>query len=375
VERRLKEENIVLENVMEMQKRIDKRRDKFLESNNKENILIDQCLPEHTKILTDRGLKDLDTLQIGDIIFSLDIEKDELVKNKVLKKEIFNYNDNMINFKNDGIDILIASNHKILNKSAIYINKIKYYEWEYTQIKDLRVIHSLVFPLTSIYKGYKSISIDLAKLLGWVLTDGCFHNDKRCNYQDVQISQSSVKINYVNEIRSILENLKIYFREYKIKYINGYTENKYQDRFMYCFCIPKNWNKKIREIIPGKKPTYDLLNLIYEERLALYNAMISGDGNRYYYSNKLYLPEESFIQKDKKTLDWFEMLVLSIGKVPTRGNTKISVKKMNTIGFRKSNFHPKSIHYIGRVWGIISEKSNFIAHQNNKYFIASNSNF
>ena len=69
------------------------------------------------------------------------------------------------------------------------------------------------------------------------------------------------------------------------------------------------------------------------------------------------------------------MLVLFLGYHPTRrGKLYVEIKEKKITG-TKNNFHPKSIHYIGQVWGIISEKPNFIAYQNGKYFIASNSNF
>ena len=76
------------------------------------------CVSEDTLILTDKGCKNYNQINIGDNIYSF--VNGKLIKNKV--KQVFKYsvsNEIMIHLKNQNTDQLETTNHKVLLKECI----------------------------------------------------------------------------------------------------------------------------------------------------------------------------------------------------------------------------------------------------------------
>jgi len=328
------------------------------------------CLSEDTKILTENGLKGMNEVTNEDIVYSLNIKTNELVKSKVKNVFIYPFEGKLFNLKNQNTDQLITLNHKVLCKNKYHSGRKNWWEkeWKYVEAKDLKKHCALKIPISGIYRGNKRIGKDLANLLGWILSEGEFDKE----FSGIRIYQSSVNQNNVNEIRNLLIKLKIPYKEYNR--IRRYKNRNYTE---FCFYFSGEWAKKIRKIIPNKQPTRRLLELIYNERLALYNTLIKGDGSRNKQNKNYKVYTDCFYQNNEKFLDWFEMLVLSLGWQTKRNRNKrcISIKKQPDTEFQWINYHPKLVNYKGKVWCIETEMGNFIAWRNERYFITGNSGF
>ena len=133
--------------------------------------------------------------------------------------------------------------------------------------------------------------------------------------------------------------------------------------------MPKN-------IIPNKKPTRFLLSLNLEERLAIYEAMIKGDGTIKHGRNGTI--SHCFYQKDINTLEWFMELCISIGKHPILNRKKSCVQVSNKINSMIQPIHFKNrkfnkIKYNGFVWCVSTNLGNIIIKRNDKISVTGNS--
>ena len=332
------------------------------------------CLSEDTKILTENGLKGMNEIKTGDIVFGFNTSKNRLVKTRVNRKYVYDFNGKLFNLKNFDVDMLLTENHKILCKNGHHSGEKKWKEkkWKYVMAKDLKIHTSLEIPISAVYNGNKSIGEDLSSLLGWILSEGSIINKKGAG-KNIRIYQSSTNLHYVNEIRSLLKKLKIPFKEYV-------RERKYKDRFYneYQFFFTGEWFDKINKLIPNKKPTWKLLDLKYNERLKLFESLIKGDGSYKYCKNYPSSPPSlAFYQKDREFLRWFEALCITFGYRPIINFKKnvVGIKKRNTTQFQHYNYRPLWKKYKGKIWCINNDYGNFIAFRNNRYFITGNSGF
>jgi DNA modification methylase len=328
------------------------------------------CLSEDSEILTTEGWKKYNEIQPTDLVFTFNMLKNNLEISKINELHIYDYNGEMINLKNDNTDQLLSPSHKVVMKQknrtkikGMVIKQRKYItedNWNWKYAFEINKGEKFNLPLASIYEGNYSIGIEMANLIGWILSEGHFH--KECSA--ISILQSSSNKEKVNLIRECLNNLKVNFSEYKRNRIWKDKEKKYT---LHEFYIKSGeFAKKIRELIPNKKPTYKLLQLKYEERLSLIHTLLLGNGNRGKY----------FYQNDIKFLEWYQILCHI-----TNIQCRLQIEKNGAyIHFNPtteilSTKHLKKINYKGKIWSIATDNITYIARRNGKIFITGNTGF
>jgi site-specific DNA-methyltransferase (adenine-specific) len=325
------------------------------------------CLSEDTEILTLEGWKGMDELSINDKVFSFDYEtkgKRRIKISKVLNVFRYNYNGDMIHFKNDNTDQLLTPNHKVLCKIKGRKQKDdarKYYwkneEWRYIDAGLITIGDYINLPLGVKYDGEKRECKLFWELVGLILTDGWFQGNA------INISQVKPKI--VKRIKYVLGRLFIDYSEYKKEKSNDFNSDFIEHQF---YIKETPLTKKIQRIIPNKKPIWDLLHISYEEKEGLYKGLMEGDGG-----NK----ETDFYQSDIKTLEWFQVLCHLMGKQARINKNKMCVSIHNNPTTEIQGKHSKKLRvkYNGLVWCIETTIGNFFARRNGRIFITGNSGF
>lgn len=340
------------------------------------------CVSEDTEILTTEGWKKYNEIKEGDEVFTLNLQTGKIEKDVVLKKFVYRVKDKMLHIRNDNTDQLVTLNHKIILDIATRVNHDKenrkyimsrVYYWTFAS--NLLKIHGKIrLPLAGIYDGDFSIGTDLAELLGWILSDGSIIINK--NEKSIRIYQSSVKGHYVKRIRELLNRLNINYKEYK-------RTRKYKNKVytFHEFFFSREKNKeifdKIVELIPNNKPTYKLLCLKYEERLALINGLVRGDGTLV--NGRKW---GAFYQKDEEFLVWFQTL-LHLSGLQGRINLKKKCchihyndsTELQLVSEKKRKQYLSIADYEGIVWSIRTNNMTYIARRNGKIFITGNSGF
>ena len=326
------------------------------------------CVSEDTEILTTEGWKNYKSISTKDIVFSFDTKKHKIVKSKVNQVFIYPYDDIMINLKNQNTDQLITPNHKVICKMGYRkqeSGKRQWYkedEWVYRDAWQIRS-NQYTLPLASVYDGEWSIGGDFAEIIGWVLSEGNYQKD--CNA--VNIYQSSVNPDKVARIRYCLNRAEIKYSEYQRK--RKYKDREYTE---YQWYINGKDAKRIKEIIPDKKPTWKLLELKYSEKERLLKGLLGGDGSKG--GNGKY---QAFYQKDIEFLEWFQTLLHLTGKQGWINHKKYTCSIHYNDSTQIQGKHNKSrlVNYNGIVWSINTEIGNYIACRNGKIFITGNSGF
>lgn len=332
------------------------------------------CLSNDTEILTSNGWKNSETIRKNDFIYSLDLDKNIIIKNKVQNVFKYDYDGEMVSLKNQNTDQLLTPNHHCIVKDKVRTrikNETKYYKnnntWYYKDAWKIRS-QSVTLPLASNYNGNIEIGNLFAELLGWIISEGTYHKDTNA----ISITQSDVNNEYVKRIRYVLGKLKIKYSEYSRK--RTYKNREYIE---YDFYIGKKETEivnKIKELAPNKKLTWKLLDLSLSNKEFLLKGLCKGDGvkanNKFGFS--------AFYQKDLEQLDIFQALLHLTNKQGWVNKNKYccSIHSNPTTEIQGKHYKDRFVKYDGKyVWCIATEIGNFVARRNGKIFITGNSGF
>jgi len=342
------------------------------------------CVSEDTEILTTEGWKKYNEIQKGDKVFTFNLETGKIEIDEVKDVYIYHHKGKMINIVNDNTDQLLTLNHKVvcdiakgeLVSEGVPANRRKFvftgnWRWVYA-CQLLNIASRVKLPLAGIYDGDISVGIEVAELVGWLIAEG--HITWHSNEKSIRIYQTSANNEYVELIRNLLNKLGIHYEEYTRE--KTYKGQKYVE-YLWFICWEKNkWLfNKILEFFPEKntkKPSWKLLRLKYEERLALINALMMGDGSG---------SGNQFYQYDEETLNLFQALC-HITDIQARINKKKHccalhfnpTTEIQLLGSRRKKYI-KVVEYEGIVWSISTNNMTYIARRNGKVFITGNSGF
>ena len=87
------------------------------------------CHSEDTQVLTPEGIKNFKDLHVGDKVFAINPETNELVTTTILKTYEYDYEGKMYNFFSKRYDFLVTPNHRMLFRKENE-NKFRYVEAE-----------------------------------------------------------------------------------------------------------------------------------------------------------------------------------------------------------------------------------------------------
>jgi site-specific DNA-methyltransferase (adenine-specific) len=342
------------------------------------------CVSEDTEILTTEGWKKYNEIRKGDKVFTFNLRTGKIELDEVKDVYIYRHNGKMINIVNDNTDQLLTLNHKVICDIAerervsdgVSANHRRYvftgtWKWIFANYL-LNIASRVKLPLAGIYDGDISIGVELAELIGWIIAEGSIKWSK--GEKSIRIYQTSSNPEQVKAIRDLLNKLGIHYKEYTRE--RSYKGRKYTEYQWFISYRKNKWLfNKILDFFSGKnskKPSWKLLRLKYEERLALINALMNGDGS---WSNR------HFYQYDEETLVWFQALCHITG-IQARINPKKHccalhfnpTTEIQLLGKRREKYI-KVVDYCGIVWSIRTNNMSYIARRNGRVFITGNSGF
>ncbi len=178
------------------------------------------CVDMKTEILTTTGWKKRNEIKINNKIFSYNIDKQIIEKDKILNIIDNNYSGDVYTYNGKSINFRFTSNHTILYKTNPTNKNIKKdYIKNVTNKKALSFLHSENNNFSGI-----PLSNELIKLYMLIQCDGTIK--KETNLIRIRVKKKR-KIKY---IENILNKLDIHFKEYTQKdemvSINFYLPNK-----------------------------------------------------------------------------------------------------------------------------------------------------
>ena len=173
------------------------------------------CLSSDTEILTSNGWKKCGEIKENDEVYSLDLQKNILVKNKCKHVFKYDYDGDMINLKNQNTDQLLTPNHHVIVKDVVRTRAkgiTSYTKHDYWQYKDAWQVRSgrTILPLASNYNGSIEIGNLASELMGLILADGNYHKDTNA----ISLYQTEHNKPILKRVRYILGKLGLEYSEY-----------------------------------------------------------------------------------------------------------------------------------------------------------------
>lgn len=327
------------------------------------------CLSDDSEILTETGWKSGLEVQVGEKVACWDSKTGEIRLGAVEEVIQAPFEGDLICFRNDNTDQLLTPNHRVYKKHRIrkMIDGVRQAwdepEWNVEEAGKIDRWNNLRLPLAGVHDGPGIGGTKLAALLGWVWTEGGFDQ----NGTGVRIYQSSVNMEHVQEIYSLVEELVPEYRHYE-------RERTYKDRdyIEHTWFFTGSMALHVREMLPGKRPSWHLLwQMTREEKHAFVDAALKGDG-------ACSRGRWAFYQKDPEDLVWFQTLAHLMNRQGRINFGKAVVGlHMNPMTQLQARHLKAAVteHYEGPVWCVRVPTGAFLARRKDKIFITGNSGF
>jgi hypothetical protein len=240
------------------------------------------CLPMHTEVLTDKGWKKYDDLLKTDTVYSLDIQKDLIVKDHIIEKhflpdqEVFKYENKLNSFE-------CTENHRWYGWKRRG-NKERSKEFGFFEIKDATTEYNII--ITKEFEGgLKIVTPDEGAFVGWVLSEGTVDWSQKANItsssfgkkKGVKCTIAQSEHFFADELRGLLKRMDIPFQERYKQYA--------KDKTIVTFDIGCAWFREFWDRVVGiRKNKHEInwtnwvLSLTSETRRSFLNAFWLGDG-------------------------------------------------------------------------------------------------
>ena len=162
-----------------------------------------KCVSKNTRILTRRGYKRWDEIDVGEMIPTVNLETGKVEFNPILDKYVYANEPFIFRAKHQRGQMEVSAHHVVLYQSGPNRRTAK---WKKNIAENVWAAkHEIVIPCCFSSDGAFKIERDLLLLLAWIVTDG--------GIQDSTITLYQSKVEYLPEIRGILERLHLPYTE------------------------------------------------------------------------------------------------------------------------------------------------------------------
>ena len=343
------------------------------------------CNDIQTELLTKRGWLKHTEIKKEDIVLTFNTNTGKSEWQNIEDTHLYDVDNlDMVRFVNRDIDQFVTPNHRILHQTRTN-PRYPFGSWQYAQAETFLNQKSPLIKLPLAFEnleGSEQYGEKLCHLIGWVLTDGYYQKGDN----SIRISQSSTNITKVEKIRDLFLSLQIDFKEYPRE--REYTyKGITKTHIEHVFYFNDETSVWIKDLFPDKKPTWDLLNMSFEERYNLFLGMMAGDGgfkmvNDYTDIYEALESTENFngtFTKNKDTANFMQALASSLGFSTSlneyTNKTTVNISWKQTTGIQQAKGKIFTEKYTGKVWSITTKNSNYCIRRNGKVSFTGNSNF
>ena len=325
------------------------------------------CADTETEVLSRRGWLRHDQLNVGDTIYTVNIDTGLAEWQEV--KEVFakHYDGNLVSMESRHISALVTANHRWATTNKQILQTKKNLRLKIKETSNLAK-HDMIPLCRKSIDSEKQYDEDFAELIGWIVTDGSFGE-----YNRVFIYQSQkANPHKCDKIRELLIKMKHPFQE---EIYNGMIHFKFANEL----------GKKVKDAIPNKKLTIDFIEKLNNKgRRRLFESMVLGDGGVQGGSTKY------ICTKHKEQAEVYSILINRIGMASriherfVKGNfikqtnyqssgcVMYYVDALETKNVRVQYMNMKGVSYSGIVWCPRTDNKTFFARRNGKCYFTGN---
>ncbi len=224
-------------------------------------------LVEKTDVLTPKGVKGINELEIGDETYSLNLETGRVEVDKITCKHVTNYSSKILHFYNQRrVNLAVTTSHWMIFRTR-YGHPIRKGEADWVA-KNMKKVWCFITPNNLPENEGIHVSFiqsrnleDFLKLIGWYIAEGSIFKNGR----NFECSIACTK--HRGEIKELLNRMGI-----------SYGERDWEVRFKdheLCEALKRYGGRYSN----GKRIDHSLFELSKQGLKALFDAMVKGDGH------------------------------------------------------------------------------------------------
>jgi DNA modification methylase len=324
------------------------------------------CVDTDTEILTRRGWLRHDEVQAGDECAGYDLDAGMARWTTVHAVHRYPFSGDLVSVEKRDLSMRLTGNHRVIAQKR-YGRTGARGATQVIRADELTPQHFI--PRAATWQdgpATKAVGIDMAALLGWVAAEGWI------NFRRVMLSQSlTVNPAKVQQIDALVRRLGGDTYRTRQRTWRG------RDWTDCIWSLPRDVSADVMRLLPGKRLTWDLLGLPEDERRALLDAFIAGDGHiRSDGRRSIYQHIDNVI-----TVDVLQAIAVTLGYKTSRtcdGDRWVLYLTQGgrSVTLRGTNGTTEPIgreRYDGIVWCPTTGTGTFIARRNGRVFITGNS--
>lgn len=344
------------------------------------------CVDDQTEILTKRGWLRHEDLRVGDQVAGFDMDSG-LARwvgcQGVLRYEV---DEPLIAVERKGLSMRLSKDHRVVAAKRIGRTANRPGPLGIVMAPELNTTHYIPRAAEWEQCGEKAIGVDLAALVGWVAAEGTYERSRSLGILDVPMPRvylcqsQTANPGHVATIDALLGRLSPLYGD------DGWRKTRMQgSSLMVEWKLSRGLSDEMRRLMPDKVIGEWALDLPEDERRALLDAFIDGDGSRGKNSSfRVY-------QATKPNLDVLQAVAITLGFRTTLGeydDSDTPGSPTKWVLYASANRAPLSLrargagtkpglmpleHYKGTVWCPHTATGTWFARRNGTVFITGNS--
>jgi len=326
------------------------------------------CVSADTECLTLSGWKRYNELVTGESIGTFSLSSKKLQFERLNHIHTYKYKGCLIETLNPNSNFIYTQEHKAVCRKW----QAKRQEWSDFYFKEIQNINSADrFPVCAEWeKGSYGFSyepsLDMCEILGWIAAEGYYAKYSIKVYQSLTRNRKKV------------QRIERLFRKEKLDYTKRIVRRQRETGIYEMACFTISWinAKRIFNLLPNKRPSWQMLGWTKKALKRFIKGFVAGDGS--IHPNGTYV----VMQKNEETVDILQALIFKTGSSVKKSLQKgrnifhLYVKNRKTTSARKTaskKLNVKSISYQGIVWCPETPSGTFIARRKGNIIITGNS--
>ncbi len=338
------------------------------------------CMTADTEILTDHGWATLDEVHEGTIAVGFDMTTEQY-RYEPVQAVLRRYHDGeMIGLKTKSLDCLVTPDHRVvLRRQQRAAGRYKKYDWSFCPAGEVPT--SIEVPVGGAPSGVgiPNLSNEVLRIMGWVITDGHWHDRRKSKVLALQQSTATVKrgVSMTEEMSTALEQFsdsRRYLRPSRVSPKPGGGDGFITGTESYSWYFGHELSDAIGDWLGEdlhRIPRRILEEGSPEQLTALYQGLMEGDGTS---DGDVWV--RFYPGKNERLADDFQELATRLGISTTKRFEKSNEQWTVNVCRRISSAHwvrrPYRTTYQGLVWDITLPSGAFVARRNGRVFVTGN---
>ncbi len=338
------------------------------------------CMTADTEILTDHGWATWDQVHEGTVAVGFDMATEEY-RYEPVRAVLHRYHDGeMIGLKTKSLDCLVTPDHRlVLRRQQRAAGRYKKYDWSFCPAGEVPT--SIEVPAGGAPPGIgvPDLSNEVLRIMGWVITDGHWHDRRKSKVLALQQSTATVKrgVSMTEEMSTALDQFtdsRRYLRPSRVGPKPGGGEGTITGAESYSWYFGHELSDAIGDWLGEdlhRIPRRILEEGSPEQLSSLYQGLMEGDG-----TSDRGVWVRFYPGKNEQLADEFQELATRLGISTTKRFEKSNGQWTVNVCRRTSSAHwvrrPYRATYKGLVWDITLPSGAFVARRNGRVFVTGN---